>query len=136
MKNLIWHIQKSFFQILNTNEKLVNLKVMTYSSIASNAKFPYILISFIKDFGDDVFNKKKQAEIKISIFDNCESIKNISNIIDIIQDCINIDALNVNQENGINFVSLEKQSCEISNNIQYNSTCGLISYNIIYEVLE
>ncbi len=133
MKGLIWEIQKNFFQAIAKNQQIIDLKIPIYGNAANlNAAMPYIIILGIKISNiDSVQVNRKNAYIKISIFNKGESLKKIANISDIIEEIVTTE--NIISEN-IKFISIQKKDTDLVNNPQTGMTNIAMEYQCVVEI--
>lgn len=134
MNGLIWKIQKSFFTIITNNIDIISLKIPVYGILNFREKMPYIVITSIKITNlDNLQNNRKIADVKITIFDDKTSLKNIANIADIIEKIIVIE--NFQTTENLSFISIEKCETNFSNNAQSNATSISIDYKCFVEII-
>lgn len=115
MTGKLWLVQKPFFKILNKSEEILNIGYKVYgNSIPESAQFPYLSISSISILnGFDLNNSRKKFEIQISAFDNSKSSKNISKVMEIIDDILSLGNLISENDTEIKFLSLESSGMSI-----------------------
>lgn len=115
MNNPIWQLQKSIYNVLNSNILLAESGTKTYTHVPKKATTPYITIGEIQSMRNTLSNKQ-EIEFTIQIFSKSHSNKETLDIIDIITRNLNTDSLikhavNINILSSINTkISVIKQN--------------------------
>ncbi|QED23490.1 hypothetical protein [Candidatus Deianiraea vastatrix] len=126
----IFSIQKAFFQAINNKIYINNKKINIFSCIPpKNTNMPFTLINLVKISQDDGINST--AVVELSIVDDSQSIKNISDIINQIKSIISLDGINENIDSS--FISCEIKSSQIENDQKYGFSTGILVYELIFQ---
>lgn len=102
--------QKSLYEILNTDAELKNMIPQIYISVQQDAKYPFILLSFLHLNDVSKYSKKiYEMEFEISIFTRDKLQENTLRVAEHISKLIREKSIGVGEGN---LVSLSRNSLE------------------------